>query len=167
MSASKMKIISNVVIKSITEEEIVGEEQIKKLVHDIRLEVGEIKAVIAALDMIFTSSARNSVSSTDLSSELQQLGLPREHSTVISRLHTENCAQLAAVLTMQSLRLSRLSSIEAIPSEPTTPFAKVALKIKTLGYKEKETIINIPKDKLSELLTELKNVRTLMEEVLQ
>jgi hypothetical protein len=54
--------------------------------------------------MIFTSSARNNVSSADLSSELQQLGLPREHSTVISRLHSENCAQLAAILTNQSLR---------------------------------------------------------------
>lgn len=54
--------------------------------------------------MIFTSSARNSVSPADLSSELQQLGLPREHSTVISRLHTDSTAQITAILTSQSLR---------------------------------------------------------------
>jgi hypothetical protein len=86
--------------------------------------------------------------------------------------------------------VSRLSSIEVIPSETTSPLAKVVLKIKTSGNKETETTINIPKDKLNELLTgffnllfslfyiktavlniniisELKNVRTLMEQVLQ
>ena len=63
-----------------------------------------MKAIIAALEMIFASSSRNSVSSADLSSELQQLGLPREHSMIISRLHTDNSPEISAVLTGQSLR---------------------------------------------------------------
>ncbi|XP_001607464.2 COMM domain-containing protein 4 [Nasonia vitripennis] len=166
MSSSKMKTLGQIVIKSIVDEEI-DEEKVNKIAQDSKLEIGELKAIIAALEMIFTSSARNSVSPADLSSELQQLGLPREHSTVISRLHTENCAQISTILTGQSLRLSRLSSIEIVPSESTSPFSKVALKIKTVGDKEKETTINIAQDKLSELFTELKSVRSLMEQVLQ
>lgn len=68
------------------------------------LETSELKAIIAALEMIFTSSSRNSVSSNDLSSELQQLGLPREHSMIISRLHTDYTPEISTVLTGQSLR---------------------------------------------------------------
>lgn len=60
--------------------------------------------MIAALELIFTSSARYGVSATDLNSELQQLGLPREHSTAVARLHTDHCPQIAAVLSSQSLR---------------------------------------------------------------
>lgn len=60
--------------------------------------------MVAALELIFTSSARYGVSAADLSSELQQLGLPREHSTVVARLHTDHCTQITAVLSSQSLR---------------------------------------------------------------
>lgn len=60
--------------------------------------------MVAALELIFTSSARYGVSAADLSSELQQLGLPREHSTAVARLHTDHCPQITAVLSSQSLR---------------------------------------------------------------
>lgn len=60
--------------------------------------------MVAALELIFTSSARYGVSAADLSSELQQLGLPREHSTAVARLHTDHCPQITAVLASQSLR---------------------------------------------------------------
>lgn len=62
------------------------------------------KAIVAALELILTSSARYGVSPADLSSELQQLGLPREHSAAIARIHTDNCPQVTAILTSQSLR---------------------------------------------------------------
>ena len=62
--------------------------------------------------MIFKSSARNTVSPSDLSSELQQLGLPREHSSVISKLHEEHCAQITTILTGQSLRCELTNKIK-------------------------------------------------------
>lgn len=66
--------------------------------------MNDAKAMVAALELIFTSSARYGVSAADLSSELQQLGLPREHSTAVARLHTDHCSQITAVLSSQSLR---------------------------------------------------------------
>ena len=68
------------------------------------LELSDAKAIVAALELILTSSARYGVSPADLSSELQQLGLPREHSAAVARLHTDNCPQITAILTSQSLR---------------------------------------------------------------
>jgi len=166
MSPSKMKNLAQLVVKSIIDEGI-DEEKMKKFGQDSKIETTNLKAIIAALDMIFTSSARNSVSPADLSSELQQLGLPREHSTVISRLHTDNCAQITTLLTGQSLRINRVASVDVVPSE-NSPFAKMVLKtVNFPGDEEKETSINIPKDKLNELLTELKTVRSLMEQVIQ
>lgn len=67
-------------------------------------ELNDAKAIVAALELIFSSSARYGVSTTDLSSELQQLGLPREHSTVMARLHTDHCPKITATLSGQSLR---------------------------------------------------------------
>lgn len=67
-------------------------------------ELNDAKAMVAALELIFTSSARYGVSAADLSSELQQLGLPREHSAAIARLHTDYCPQITATLSSQSLR---------------------------------------------------------------
>jgi len=76
----------------------------RKCWHLFYLDVSDAKAIVAALELIFTSSARYGVSATDLSSELQQLGLPREHSTAVARLHTDHCSQITAVLSSQSLR---------------------------------------------------------------
>ena len=64
-----------------------------------------------------------------------------------------NFAQCIKLKILTSFAVSRLSSIEVVPCESASPFAKVALKIKTTGDKEKETTISIPKDRLSELLT--------------
>lgn len=49
--------------------------------------------------------------------------------------------------------VNRLSSIEVQSCEGSSPYAKLSLKLKTLEDKEQEKEINIPKEKLNELLT--------------
>lgn len=44
-------------------------------------ESGDIKASVAVLSFIFSSAAKHDVDSESLSSELQQLGLPKGKST--------------------------------------------------------------------------------------
>lgn len=82
-------------------------------------ELNDTKAMVAALELIFTSSARYGVSATDLSSELQQLGLPREHSAAIARLHTEYSSQITVALSSQSLR-GRIRMKVSLCSKPCT-----------------------------------------------
>lgn len=43
-------------------------------------EIGDIKASVAMLSFIFSSAAKHNVDSESLSSELQQLGLPKGES---------------------------------------------------------------------------------------
>ncbi|XP_048505804.1 COMM domain-containing protein 4 isoform X2 [Athalia rosae] len=139
------------------------EDRVKKLTQDAKLETGDAKAMIAALDLIFSSSTSHAVSATDLSSELQQLGLPREHSTTLSRLYTEFSPQINATLSSQSLRLKRLSSIETIEKESGSPFVKMGLKVSNVDGTEEQTNVTIPKDEIPVLLSELKRARSLME----
>lgn len=60
---------------------------------------------MAALELILTSSARYGVTPADLSNELQQLGLPREHSAALARIHTDVSSKIVnEALIPQSLR---------------------------------------------------------------
>ncbi|KAM4661650.1 uncharacterized protein AAGF69_007778 [Amazona ochrocephala] len=52
-------------------------EKILKLTSDAKLESGDVKATIAVLGFILSSAAKHGVDSESLSSELQQLGLPK------------------------------------------------------------------------------------------
>ncbi|XP_032683679.1 COMM domain-containing protein 4 [Odontomachus brunneus] len=161
MTSIKMKILGQTVAKYLTEGEL-NEEKVKKITQDANLDIGDAKAMVAALELIFTSSARYSVSAADLNSELQQLGLPREHSTAVARLHTTHCPQIAVVLSSQSLRVSRVSSIEVLPCDSASPVSTVTLKLKKYYGHEEDSTINISKDDVQVLLKELRRVQALM-----
>ncbi|KAG7190217.1 hypothetical protein KM043_006340 [Ampulex compressa] len=162
MTSIKIKILAEAVAKYLTEGEL-DEEKVKKVTQDAKLELNDAKAMVAALELIFTSSSRYGVSAADLGSELQQLGLPREHSASVARLHTDYCPQITAALSSQSLRVSRLSSIEVLPSAGPSPFSTVTLKLKKLDGNGEDSTISISKDDAQVLLGELKRARALME----
>uniref|UniRef100_A0A0C9R9Q7 Commd4 protein n=1 Tax=Fopius arisanus TaxID=64838 RepID=A0A0C9R9Q7_9HYME len=156
---------SPVVICVVTNFLSLQEDKVKKLTYDAKLEFDDAKAIIAAMELILISSVRYGVNATDLSSELQQLGLPREHSVAIGRLHTDNFNCILDSLTAQSLRLSHLSSGEMLPSDEvnTSSFIKMSLKLKKLDGIETTTSINVPRSQLPVLLEEMKRVRAMME----
>ena len=54
----------------------------EKLASDTKLEVNDIKASISLLLFVLTSAATHNVNGETLSSELQQLGLPKGSSKV-------------------------------------------------------------------------------------
>ncbi|XP_037766606.1 COMM domain-containing protein 4 isoform X2 [Chelonia mydas] len=74
-------------------------------------ESGDVKATIAVLSFILSSAAKHSVDSESLSSELQQLGLPKEHATGLCRSYEEKQSPLQDSLRARSLRLNRLDSV--------------------------------------------------------
>ena len=87
---------------------IVGEElktdKITKLANDSKLEVNDIKACISLIEFILSSGAKYNINSETLSSELQQLGLPKEHSTSICKVYNDKHDGLRELLKSQSLR---------------------------------------------------------------
>lgn len=64
----------------------------------------DLKACVACLSFIITSTIRFCCNSSALHSELQQLGLPREHSTSLKRVVDDNYDELTTYFKQQSLR---------------------------------------------------------------
>ncbi|KZC12638.1 COMM domain-containing protein 4 [Dufourea novaeangliae] len=162
MTSIKIKLLAQTVAKYLADGEL-DEEKVQKITQDAKVEPSDAKAMIAALELIFASSARYGVSAADLSSELQQLGLPREHSAAIARLHTDNSPRITDALSSQSLRVSRLAAIHVLPCDSSAPFATVSLKLSKLGGTGDDSIVNISQDDAQVLLAELRRAKSLME----
>ncbi|XP_040893457.1 COMM domain-containing protein 4 isoform X2 [Toxotes jaculatrix] len=77
ISSVKMKLLCAQVLKDLLGEGI-DYDKVAKLTADAKFESGDIKASVAVLSFIFSSAAKHDVDSESLSSELQQLGLPKE-----------------------------------------------------------------------------------------
>ncbi|XP_038273985.1 COMM domain-containing protein 4-like isoform X1 [Dermochelys coriacea] len=110
ISSVKLKLICGQVLKDLQGEGI-DYEKILKLTSDAKFESGDVKATIAVLSFILSSAAKHSVDSDSLSSELQQLGLPKEHATGLCRSYEEKQSPLQDSLRARSLRLNRLDSV--------------------------------------------------------
>ncbi|KAL2790865.1 COMM domain-containing protein 4 isoform 7 [Daubentonia madagascariensis] len=79
-------------------------EKILKLTADAKFESGDVKATVAVLSFILSSAAKHSVDGESLSSELQQLGLPKEHAASLCRCYEEKQSPLQEHLRACSLR---------------------------------------------------------------
>ncbi|POI31522.1 hypothetical protein CIB84_004727, partial [Bambusicola thoracicus] len=110
MSSVKLKLICAQVLRELLGEAI-DYEKILKLTSDAKLESGDVKAAIAVLDFILSNAAKHNVDGESLSSELQQLGLPKEHATGLCRSYEEKQSSLQDSLRAGSLRLSRLDGV--------------------------------------------------------
>jgi hypothetical protein len=109
-SAVKIKLVA----KQVLQQACGGasdEQKLEKLLGDGKLETHEMKGIIAALHFILTSSARFNVAEDVLGLELQQLGLPKEHTEVLVLALRDGRAPLQRHLADSSLRLSRLEAM--------------------------------------------------------
>ncbi|XP_077794785.1 COMM domain-containing protein 4-like [Macaca mulatta] len=69
-------------------------ENILKLKADAKFEYGNVKATVAVLSFILSSAAKHSVDGGWLSSELQQLGLPKKHVASLCHSYEEKQSPL-------------------------------------------------------------------------
>ena len=89
---------------SIVSNEQLENEKLEKLSTDAKLEINDIKSCVALIEFILKCSAKHSCNGDTLSSELQQLGLPKEHSTSICKVYDENQNKLETFLKNSSLK---------------------------------------------------------------
>ncbi|KAI4825584.1 hypothetical protein KUCAC02_021264 [Chaenocephalus aceratus] len=82
LSSVKMKLLCAQVLKDLLGEGI-DYDKVTKLTADAKFESGDVKATVAVLSFIFSSAAKHDVDSESLSSELQQLGLPKDKFRVL------------------------------------------------------------------------------------
>uniref|UniRef100_A0A8V0ZQ21 COMM domain containing 4 n=1 Tax=Gallus gallus TaxID=9031 RepID=A0A8V0ZQ21_CHICK len=151
-------------------------EKILKLTSDAKLESGDVKAAIAVLDFILSNAAKHNVDGESLSSELQQLGLPKEHATGLCRSYEEKQSSLQDSLRAGSLRLSRLDGVSwrvdyALSSselqEVGEPLVHLLLRVRHREHGEPEAVpMAVSAEKFRVLLAELKQAQALMKTLL-
>ncbi|KAG0555873.1 hypothetical protein KC19_11G009900 [Ceratodon purpureus] len=79
-----------------------------KITTDASLGVSDAKACIAALHFMVSNAAKFDVEDSTLSRELQQLGLPKEHTDAVVRPYWERREALQTKLLQESLQLPSL-----------------------------------------------------------
>ncbi|OCT89480.1 uncharacterized protein LOC100126646 isoform X2 [Xenopus laevis] len=169
ISSVKLKLICAQVLKKQLGEKI-DYEKIVKLTSDARFESGDIKATVAVLCFILSNAAKHNVSSDNLSSELQQLGLPREHAASLCRSYEEKQNALQDTLRESSLRLLRMSSLNwrvdqilssSIVKQVNEPLVQLNLPLSDGGSIQPLTM-TVSASKLQVLITELKQALEMM-----
>ncbi|KAF6017493.1 COMMD4 [Bugula neritina] len=110
MSSIKMKLLCAQVVKNLLGEEL-DYDKVKKYTSDAKYDTSDVKAAIAVLKFIFNSAARYNVESSPLFDELQQLGLPKEHSTALCKTFADNSTKLQEFFKLKSLKLSQVKDL--------------------------------------------------------
>eukprot|EP00124_Ichthyophonus_hoferi_P000799 Ihof_evm5s33 gene=Ihof_evmTU5s33 len=82
-----------------------NDDWIVKFTEDVKFSVSDMKAVIAALAFILTSTTKYDVTSDELIHELHQLGLPNEYVEEIGKIYKKKYQAMKAFLSSQTLRL--------------------------------------------------------------
>ncbi|XP_071493829.1 COMM domain-containing protein 4-like [Diadema antillarum] len=172
ITSIKMKQLCGQVIKDLLGEQI-DYEKVYKLTADAKYEPGDVKASIAALTFILTSAAKYNVDGESLSNELQQLGLPKEHSTALSRSYGDKRDKMQEQLRSQSLRLSKFDSVDwrvdyILGSSEiqaiNEPSLQLRLKLRNPDTDTMDvTSFSVSSDKFRILINELRQTLTLME----
>ena len=134
ISAVKIKLLAKLIIQHASTGQTADEEKLQKLAGGDKLATDELKGVVAALHFILTCSARYDVAEETLALELQQLGLPKEHTEALVAALRDGRAPLQAHLADASLRLARLESLRwrvhaADASDPTKGAHSVELRL--------------------------------------
>ncbi|XP_034969085.2 COMM domain-containing protein 4 [Zootoca vivipara] len=171
ISSVKLKLICAQVLKDLLGDGI-DYEKVLKLTSDAKLESGDVKATIAVLGFILSSAAKHNVDGESLSSELQQLGLPKEHATGLCRSYEEKQSPLQDSLRGCSLRLNRLDSVSwrvdytlssSEIQQINEPIVHLKLNVKDVDRGVLEPVaMMLSAEKFRVLLAELKQAEAVM-----
>ena len=113
LSSVKFKLLTSQVTKSIVE----GDGQLdvaklEKLCADAKFEWSDVQAAVAALHFVVTNAAKYDVRVEELSDEIQQLGLPKEHATGLGKVYSDHAAAVRSRLREKSLKLNSLEKVD-------------------------------------------------------
>nr|XP_054749750.1 COMM domain-containing protein 4-like [Lytechinus pictus] len=160
-----MKLLCIQVIKDLLGDSI-DFEKVYKLTADAKYESSDVKASIAALSFILSSAAKYNVDGESLSNELQQLGLPKEHSAALSRSYGDKREKMQETFKIKKLEILRVdyilgsSEIETI-SEPNL---QLRLNLRDTDTNSiNATSFSISSEKFRTLLSELQQTLKLMD----
>eukprot|EP00009_Paramoeba_aestuarina_P006805 CAMPEP_0201519040 /NCGR_PEP_ID=MMETSP0161_2-20130828/9699_1 /ASSEMBLY_ACC=CAM_ASM_000251 /TAXON_ID=180227 /ORGANISM="Neoparamoeba aestuarina, Strain SoJaBio B1-5/56/2" /LENGTH=209 /DNA_ID=CAMNT_0047916961 /DNA_START=42 /DNA_END=668 /DNA_ORIENTATION=- len=177
LSSIRAKIIAGNVIKHLLGESA-DYEKIKKLTSDSGLETADVKASLAALLFIISSSAKYDVSDEVMAKELLSLGLPNEHCEALKKPYKENKDKLRDAFMERSLRFDSLKDVQwrveyimssSLLADVGQPSCSLLIKKESIvecqggerKREEKDVCFEVSDEKLRVLLHELETAQGL------
>jgi len=113
LSSVKFKLLCSQVTKSLVDNDgQLDVAKLEKLCADAKFEWNDVKAAVAALHFVVTNAAKYDVRVDELSDEIQQLGLPKEHATGLSKVYSDHAVVVRARLREKSLKLNSLEKVD-------------------------------------------------------
>ena len=115
-------------------------EKLLKLAADNAEGLSDIKGAVAAVHFMVVNAAKYDVDEVSLSTEIQQLGLPKENADTIARQFRDHKEALRTKFSEESYRTSRLITTDwrldqvianSQSSSPTGPLVHLKLQIDT------------------------------------
>lgn len=125
------------------------------------------KAAYACIRYLLVSAARFNTESSVFGTELQQLGLPKDHTTVMCQVLEDYVSQIRSKLRQSSLTINELESVTSTIPENTIDCVQLQFGIKNEiinGVPQRTTHeVNVNCSDISILLKELKSIKSIMD----
>lgn len=129
----------------------------------------DLKSAYSCVRFLLLSAVRFNVSNTYFCTELQQIGLPREHSVALGKVLDDCSTQLRDYLKSKTLTINELDNVKCSSSNEAVDciYMKLEIKNEIVNYISQKTThdIHIPKAEVPILLKELKAIRSKMNEL--
>lgn len=163
LSSVKLKVFASQVVKIILSEQPIEDE---KFADAFGGRVEDAKSAYSCVRFLLLSAVRFGIEKDVFAIELQQLGLPREHSLALGKVLNENSAALRENLKSKSLTINELADVRCRESDGID-CVKLEMEIKNfIGAKGNVTKeINISKSDIPVLLKELKIIKSKMDQL--
>jgi len=152
LSSIKLKVFASHVVKLIIAEGDVDESKFTEVFEDLH----DLKSAYLCIRYLLLSAVRFDVTSNYFSTELQQVGLPREHSLALGKVLDDNSQQLRQHLKGKALTVNEVQDVKCTKSENGIDCIKMELKLRNPDDTRE---INISKSDIPILLKELRLIK--------
>ncbi|KAH9516500.1 COMM domain-containing protein 4 [Dermatophagoides farinae] len=171
LTSIKLKLI----LKEVMQHILTGKlhlQNVCKLTADAKLNEEETKAILAALNFIILSSIKYETDSETLSNELQQLGLPKEHSITLSKAYADKFNEIIQMTREKSLQMNPMLEcsykiISKFNNETMSvhcPSLFLSIRTNPTTTTNETSTFHVIPEKLTCLISDLKEVEKMMNE---
>ena len=170
LSIEQLNFLANIVIENITKSSEIDEDELKEKLAITKVnEMINPKSAISCIRFLLVSAARHNTDNLVFSTELQQLGLPKEHALEMANVLELHSRGLRDKLADNSLMVNELENVSVTTPENTIECIQLKIDIKNEiieGISQPSShIVNLSKSDIPKLLTELKAIQKTMEDL--
>ncbi|KXJ73071.1 hypothetical protein RP20_CCG016567 [Aedes albopictus] len=166
LSSEQLQEVAHHVARCIVGEDV-PEDNVRAIFGISKGSMDTPKAAFACIRFLLVSAARFNTESSVFGTELQQLGLPKDHTTVMCQVLEDYVSQIRSKLRQSSLTINELESVTCSVPENTIDCVQLQFNIKNEivnGVPQRTNhAVNINRSDIPVLLKELKSIKTIMD----